>query len=208
MRYDLLTSVAYLCTRVKCANDDDANTLKRLLRYLNGTKDVELYLDASDLKLRAWIAAAFGTHKDGKSHSGLAIALGNAFLMCKSSKQKIVSKDSTEAELVALSDKYNQVLLIAEELKDMGYDVGTPIIYQDNTSTISLVTKGGGVQRTNHMNVRVNIVLEAVTSGLIHIICMKTAEMVADVLSLTKPLQCILFYGMISKLLGSILNKP
>ena len=56
------------------------------------------------------------------------------------------------------------------------------------------------------MTVRVNIVLEAVTSGLIQIMYMNTADMVADVL--TKPLQGILFYEMISRLLGTVVYKP
>jgi hypothetical protein len=32
-----------------------------------------------------------------------------------------------------------------------------PIIYQDSTSVISLVTQGGGVTRTKHMRARVNL---------------------------------------------------
>jgi hypothetical protein len=201
MRYDLLTTISYLCTRVKCPNKSDDMKLMRALQYLNGTKERKLTLDAGDMKLRAWIDGAFGLHSDGKSHSGIVIALGNASISCKSSKQKIVSKDSTEAENVALSDKYNNLLLIHEELTDMGYNVGKPIIYQDNTSTIVLVTKGGGRQRTKHMTVRSNVVLEAYTNGLMDIIYTPTQDMIADVL--TKPLQGVLFCKMINILMGN-----
>ena len=49
---------------------------------------------------------AYGVHQDTeKSHTGCAIVLGNAGpLFSKPAKQKIVTKSSTEAELVGLSD--------------------------------------------------------------------------------------------------------
>ena len=50
----------------------------------------------------AYIDAAYGSHADGKSHSGLVLKVGNASVIVVSSKQKIVTKSSTEAELVAL----------------------------------------------------------------------------------------------------------
>jgi hypothetical protein len=38
-----------------------------------------------------------------------------------------------------------------------GQPIPLPIIYQDSTSVISLVTRGGGVTRTKHMRARVNL---------------------------------------------------
>lgn len=63
-------------------------------------------------------------------------------------KQNIKSKDSTEAELVALSDILIKVEVIQEFLYDVGELMrekmmdGKSVIYQDNTSIIYLVTKG------------------------------------------------------------------
>ena len=53
--------------------------------------------------------ATFGCHDDGKSHTGMVVKLGNASVIVKSSKQRIVTNDSTGAELVALSDPFNVV---------------------------------------------------------------------------------------------------
>ena len=63
-----------------------------------------------------------------------------------SSKQKIVTRDSTEAELVGLSDKCMEVLKASDFMKIQGYDTGVPTVAQD---TITLVTKkkGGGKYR-------------------------------------------------------------
>ena len=102
--------------------------------------------------MRAYIDAAYGSHTDGKGHSGLVLMLGNACVMVVSSKQKIVTKSSTEAELVALSDMLKHVEIYDELIKSQGYCIDNPpTILQDNQSTISLVTKGGGTSRNKHL---------------------------------------------------------
>jgi len=72
------------------------------------------------------------------------VTVGDATVLVMSSKQKIVTKDSTESELVALSDKTMSVVQCADFMVSQGHTIGAPNIKQDNTSTISLVTKGGG----------------------------------------------------------------
>ena len=51
---------------------------------------------------------------------------------CRSSKQTIVTKSSTEAELVGLSDSANQGIFIRIFLIAQGYKMEPVTIYQDN----------------------------------------------------------------------------
>lgn len=107
---------------------------------------------------------------------------------CKSSKQTIVSKSSTEAELIALSDSANQGLHLRNFLLDQGYDMGPVIIYQDNTSCMALVDRGrSGAERTRHISIRYFWIKERVQTGEAIVIHKGTKEMYANVL--TKPLQ-------------------
>lgn len=195
-RSDIMLAVSYLTTRVREPNALDQRKLSRVFKYLNGSKEKVLVLGGpSELVVRAHIDAAFGLHGDAKSHSGLVIKLGGSTIMCKSSKQKIVTKDSTEAELVALSDKMIVVLKAHEFMQSQGHvSEKAPVIYQDNMSTISLVTKGGGKYRTKHMRVRREVVHECVTNGDVRVIYKPTGQMLAD--ALTKPLQGTLLRGM------------
>ena len=55
-------------------------------------------------RLHVFIDAEFCCHMDEKSHSTVVIALGDIPIITIRGKQKIVTRDSTEAELVALSD--------------------------------------------------------------------------------------------------------
>ena len=73
----------------------------------------------------------------------------------KSSMQKIVTKSSTEAELVALSDTASQAIHLRNFVIAQGYDFGPAIIYQDNLSCMALMKKGGPCSdRSRHVNIR------------------------------------------------------
>ena len=81
----------------------------------------------------------------------MVVYLGDAPLYFSSTKQKIVTKDSTEAKLVGLSDSLRMVGKISYFISNQGYHGISPNIYQDNLSTISLVTKDSDKLRTKHL---------------------------------------------------------
>jgi hypothetical protein len=59
----------------------------------------------------------------------------------KSSKQKVVTLSSTEAELVVLTSGTNAVLWLRNFLEDLGLPcIESTAVYQDNLSTIALIT--------------------------------------------------------------------
>ena len=132
----------------------------------------------------AYIDASFSAHPDGKSHSGAVILVGGVAVYFGSRKQKCVSKSPTEAELVALSDNLALVELFSEfvafvtDSKEI-----KPVIYQDSTSVITMVTEGGGAVRTKHMRTRMHLVLEAVRQNRAEIRYIGTKGMKADGLS-------------------------
>jgi len=65
---------------------------------------------------------------------------------------KCVCKSPTEAELVALSDNLGFIELFQEFVTFVtNAKVEVPLIFQDNTSVISMVTTGGGMTRTKDM---------------------------------------------------------
>ena len=201
-RADILTAVAFLCTRVKHPTKEDQKKLDRVMGYLAATRDKKLILTCKrDLRVIAYIDAAFGTHSDGKSHSGATVFIGDACVLAMSKKQKIVTKDSTEAELVALSDLVTCVEQCDEFMREQGMkDVKIPIILQDNMSTISLVTKGGGKPRTKHLRVRQHLIKERVDGKEISIVYTPTTRMFAD--AMTKPAQGEQFHWMTRRIMG------
>ena len=202
VRPEILTAVSYLASRVTCATEDDMSKLQRIFAYLNNEPNLGLILEAGgDIQLHAYIDASFGVHHDGKSHTGGVISMGGGATYVKSAKQRLVSKSSTEAELIALSDTLSNVIWHRDFLLHQGYVMKAANVYQDNTSTIALAEKGRSTsERTRHVNVRYFFVKDRIENGEIIITYLPTSEMVADIL--TKPLQGELFRNLRNKLLN------
>ena len=102
--------------------------------------------------------AAFAVHKDMQSHTGVALTIQKGALLSLSTKQKINTKSSIEAELVGVDDAMNFVvwnkLFFDWKFKD--YNPGTPtsqlgktnVLLQDITSAIQLERYGTGNNET------------------------------------------------------------
>jgi hypothetical protein len=202
-RADTLLAVQYSCTKVKEPKDGDVKKLERVLGFLAATKMKSKRIDKSKFeRVEFYVDAAFGCHANGKSQSGGVLMLGNTAISEICHKQKIVMKDSTEAELVAMLDHILEAELLDEFMEQQGYDLKVPIVYQDNESMISLVVKGGGKPRTKHMRARQNLVKEMIEKKQVEIVFVRTEQMLADVL--TKPLGGMKFHGFAWQLLGML----
>ena len=191
VRPECLGAVSFLSTRVQDCDSDDLRKLERLLGYLVGTPERGIVLRVGEqMSVRAYIDAAYGVHTaSGKSHSGCVITLGEAGpVFVRSAKQKIVTKSSTESELVGLSDNASQALHLRNFVIAQGYDVGPAILYQDNMSTMALMKRGGpGSERSRHINIRHFWLAERVEEGEAVVEHLSTTEMWAN--ALTKPTQ-------------------
>ena len=190
-RPECLTAVAYLATRVTKCTTDDVDKLKRVVKYIAATKERGVLLRPGKLGVcvRLYVDAAHGVHSDGKSHTGSCVVIGDVGAVhCKSSKQSIVTKSSTEAELIALSDSANQGLFIRNFLIAQGHETGPVTMYQDNTSCMALMKRGrSGAERTRHISIRYFWLSERVERKEATVVHKGTQEMYANVL--TKPLQ-------------------
>ena len=153
------------------------------------------------MAVSAFIDASYGVHSDMKSHTGCVIGIGGGPVYAKSSGQKLNTKSSTEAELVALSDSTSQVIWTRNFLEEQGYNMGPAVVYQDNMSTIALVKNGkSNSDRTRHIAIRFFFVSDRVLNKEISVEYMPTGDMLADIL--TKPLQGALFIKLRDKLLN------
>ena len=165
-----------------------------MLRYLKDNEELELRLEAKDTgdpqKLAAlWHAdAAFAVHADMKSHTGGTHTLGKGSLQTISSKQKLNTTSSTEAELVAAHEITKHLIWSMNFLKEQGYET-KPILYQDNTSAILLEEYGAKSvgKRSRHLNIRYFWIKDQLDQELMEVNYCPTEEMVADFPS--KPLQ-------------------
>ena len=121
----LSVPISYLSTQVTKPNMEDLHKLNRVMCYIKDNVGDGITLSTvihnKCVKVVTFIDASYGCHDDGKSHTGVYVTLGTGPVFVRSVKQKIVTKSSTEAELVALSDEAGVMFHIEEYLVEQGY---------------------------------------------------------------------------------------
>ena len=194
---------------MKSPDEDDERKLIRVLGYLKETLHIPLVLGTDGSNNVYWyVDASFAVHKDMKSHTGGVMTLGQGAVISMSTKQKLNTKSSTEAELVGVDDAlpfniWSHYFLKWQGCHAMGVDPQNSakqgvlgernILYQDNTSSIRLENNGkaSSTKRTRHINIRYFTITDRVKNGEDIIEYCPTGDMIADFF--TKPLQGSLF---------------
>jgi hypothetical protein len=202
-RMDILLPVIFLCSRVSKSTVEDRAKLRRLLEYLSGTIDLTYTLGADDIgSFRTWVDASYAVHPDMRSHTGGVISFGTGGILCKSTKQKINTKSSTEAELVGASDYLPNALWTKMFLEAQGHTVTECFLEQDNESAIKLEKNGRSScgPKSRHIDIRYFFIKDRTTSSGIVIRHCPTLQMLADFF--TKPLQGALFRKFRDVILG------
>ena len=142
-RPDIQPPVAYLCTRVSKPTESDWKKMVRMLAFMKQTKDDMLMLESDGSRVITWCAdASFAVHMDMKSHTGYGMTMGKGYLQMTLRKQKLNTRSSTEAELVAADDAMTQILWTKMFLEEQGYKIKETVLLQDNTSTIQPENNG------------------------------------------------------------------
>ena len=201
VRIDILTATTALTTRVQDPREADMEKLLRIIRYLKSSKDVKLKLRCDELIVNSYIDASYGVHPDMKSHSGSVVSLGSGAVSASSTKQKINTKSSCEAELTAVADKIGKAIWIRNYLIEQGYEPGPVVLHQDNQATMQLLKKGyPASDRTRHINIKYFFVSDLISRNEVKTVYLETGDMVAD--GLTKPLQGDLFRRFRTKVQG------
>ena len=201
VRPDLNLVAAALSTRVTKPTQDDADKLYRALAYLNSTKELKLIIDSSPFdRVTAYIDASWGIHDDCSSHTGMTLTLGNTPVMFKSRKQQCITRSSTTAELVGLTDMMLNALSLHEFLEGQGLNCLPPMLLQDNESVIKIVASNGKSLKVKHLRIRQADVKQTLKNKEATLHHVRTKQMIADIL--TKPLQGELFRDLRNKVLG------
>ena len=106
-RPDVLTGISYLATKVLEPHDEDLKKLSQIISYLRNTINIQLTLEADDSQIISWyVDSSFGVHKDMKSHTGSIYTLGKGCIMAESTKQKVNTRSSKEANKRKLYSAY------------------------------------------------------------------------------------------------------
>ncbi|XP_065354574.1 uncharacterized protein LOC135949041 [Calliphora vicina] len=111
-RPDLAYSVGYLSRTLDNPSKEDIVRVKRVLRYIAGTKEYGItYTADNNLKFECYSDADFGgCLKTGRSTSGIVIKYAGAVISWISQRQPIVATSTTEAEIVAATEATKEMV--------------------------------------------------------------------------------------------------
>jgi len=187
-RPDIMYSVC-LCARYQSnPKESHLNAVKRIFRYLSGTKNLGLwYPKGTHIDLFSYTDADWaGCTIDRKSTSGTCHFLGFALVSWFSKKQNSVALSTAEAEYISAASCCAQVLWMKQTLLDLGLSYDHVPIMCDNTSAINLSKNPVLHSRTKHIEIRHHFLRDHVQKGDITLEFISTNHQIADIL--TKPL--------------------
>ena len=145
---DLCPTLSFLSSQFAAPTNQDQQKLKklkRLLEFVLQTMDNKTYLGADDLgKFDMYVGVSFAVHPDRKSHTSGVITFGIGGLMILSTKQKLVTKSSTEGKLVGAGDYLPRGICWMKRYMEgqRGVEIEEFDFHQDNEATVSIETNG------------------------------------------------------------------
>jgi hypothetical protein len=129
-RPNIQPAIAFLTTWVKSPDEQDWFKLVKMMCYLKLTHKDVMVLSADNSQGIIWLVdAAFAVHNDKKSHVGAMMSLGGGAIISVSTKQKVNTRSSTEAELVSSDDVIPKVVWTKLFLEAQGCTVKSEYYY-------------------------------------------------------------------------------
>lgn len=163
--------------------------LKRILRYIKGTKDIGIHFRWEKFpQLIGYSDADYANDVETRrSTTGYCIMFGGGPVAWRCQRQSIVTLSTTEAEYVSGCELVKELLPTRELLIELEQikDEPTPVLI-DNQSAVRISKNDGGQQRTKHIDVRDKWLNEQVDKKKIDVKHIFAEEQAADIL--TKPL--------------------
>ena len=175
---------------------------KRVLRYLQSTKDHGIVYQGTLLKAAAYSDSDWANDKDTrKSTNGYAFKLCNGAVVWKSRKQSTVALSTTEAEYVGYSEAAKEAIWIRRLLMEL--DLQRPLsedshgyeskwgqrpatIQVDSQGALDLANSSKHHDQTKHIDIKHHFIRDTIEKKLIDLTRIPSTEQTADIL--TKPL--------------------
>jgi hypothetical protein len=191
-RPDIAFTVNRLSSYTANPTMEHVTALKRILRYLKGTKSYGITYsnsqgDNDDLFhgfFHGFADAAYANTDDYKSTAGYVFIAAGGAITWRSKKQTFTALSTTEAEYVALSEAAREAYWLRNLYEELGIKQESPTtIKGDNNGSISMARNPQFHNRAKHIAVRYHRVRDAINDGIIKIDSCRDPEQTADVLT-------------------------
>lgn len=193
-RPDISYAVQQVCLFMHDPREPHLLALKRVLRYVQGTKHLGLQLlKHQKMKMTAYSDADWaGCPSTRRSTSGYCIYLGDNLITWSAKRQPTVSRSSAEAEYKGVANCVAEACWLRNLLLEMDFHIPqATIVYCDNISAVYLSSNPVQHQRTKHIEIDIHFVREKVQMGQVRVLHIPSELQYADIF--TKGLPSSLF---------------
>ena len=162
--------------------------VKRVYRYLAGTRDLWLSYGETRRTLEGYADADGSMAEDRRAITGYAFLIDGGAVSWSSKRQEIVSLSTTESEYVAATHGSKEGIWLRSLLSETFGTLKSPTtLFSDNQSAIALTRDHQYHARTKHIDVQYHWIRWVVEGGSLRLVYCPTDDMVADTLTKALP---------------------
>ena len=111
-RPDIAFAVNFLSRKQKSPTENNWKEVKRILRYLRGTTNLDLTFRTKEEKLEAFTDASFRDCENSTSTSGYIIKSYGDTIAWRSHKQSYITLSTCQAEYLAMSESCQEIISV------------------------------------------------------------------------------------------------
>nr|GEZ11945.1 ribonuclease H-like domain-containing protein [Tanacetum cinerariifolium] len=193
-RPDLSYAVQQICLYMHYLREPYLATLKRILRYVQGTLDLSIHLYASSTtSLVGYTDADWaGCLSTRRSTSGYCVFLGDNLLSWSAKRQHTLSRFSDKAEYRGVANIVAETAWLCNLLRELHSPLLTvTLVYRDNISVVYISANHVQHQQTKHIEIDIHFVRDMVTTRQVNVLHVPSRFQYADIF--TKRLPSALF---------------
>lgn len=183
-RYDIAYIVGVLSRHLNKPKKVHMNAAKKVLRYLNSTKQFAITYKSSQQGLIGYCDSDYANELESRrSTTGFIFGFAGGVISWRSKLQSTVALSSTEAEFMAITEITREGLWLLQVLQGLGLTIGQFLVKCDNQGAIKLVKHPVFHHRTKHIDVRLMFVRSHLENKKMLIEYTATEEQKADMLT-------------------------
>ena len=164
--------------------------VKRILRYLSGTRDYGItYRYSPDpVTFKGYTDASYKSHNDGKSITSYIFLAAGGGITWRSGKQSITALSSMEAEYIALWEAGKEASWLRNLHSDLGLTQVNPMrLLSDSTGALQIASNLIFHNKTKHIDPKHHWIREKIQAGRFIADYIPLEEQTADVLTKALP---------------------
>ena len=193
-RPDIAYAVSKVAEKMQTPTTKDWIAVKRIFRYLQGTRTLGIHFNNSqsktELTLEAYTDADWAADPSRKSRSANVLFLAEGPITWYSKKQSCIALSTVEAEYVSGSKAVQEIIWVKKLLHMLKFPLSKTTLYLDNQGAIATTKNPTNHARTKHIDIRLHFMRDKYQKKEFELTYCPTTDMIADVLTkaLSKPL--------------------